>query len=76
VLSAQLFRCAALQFGDVESQFAAGDFRPLRDWLDAAIYRRGKCWTTPELCREVCGDGLDPQVLLRTLRAKHERLWQ
>ena len=75
VLAAQLFERAAAELGNLEDQFAAGDFRPLREWLAVHVYRHGKRLTTAELCQGVCGRGLDPAVLIGGLRRKHTALW-
>jgi carboxypeptidase Taq len=75
VFAAQLFERIAADLGDVESQFDVGDFQPLRDWLAAHVYQRGKRFTTAELCQELCGRALDPGVLARGLSRKHRELW-
>jgi carboxypeptidase Taq len=75
VLAAQLFERAAADLGDLEALFAAGDFASLREWLHEHVYRHGQRYGTDELCRSVCGTGLDPQPLLESLRRRHRELW-
>jgi carboxypeptidase Taq len=75
VLAAQLFARARGDLGDLEERFAAGDFASLREWLREHVYRHGQRFDTEELCRRVCGTGLDPKPLLESLRRRHAELW-
>lgn len=75
VLAAQLYERASADLGDLEGQFAAGDFASLRAWLQEHVYRHGQRYGTEELCQHVCGTGLDPKPLLESLRRRHRELW-
>ena len=75
VLAAQIHERAAADLVDLPSQFAVGDFHPLREWLAANIYRLGKRLTTAELCQALCSDNLNSSVLIASLRRKHAELW-
>ena len=73
VLAAQIFARICQDLGDLEEQFAVGDFAPLRTWLHEHIYRHGKRFTTAELARHLLGGGLDTQPLIVALKQRQER---
>ncbi|REJ66751.1 MAG: carboxypeptidase M32 [Planctomycetota bacterium] len=68
--AAQFFEKADEQLGGLADQFARGEFAPLRQWLQAQIHERGECYTAAELVREVTGDDLSHDALMRHLRGK------
>jgi carboxypeptidase Taq len=70
VISVQIWDCARAQLGELEEQFARGDFAPLREWLSEQIYRHGSRYPPPELLRRVTGSELDPEPYLKYLHAK------
>ena len=76
VLAAQLVGRIRADLGDVEEQFAAGSFAPLRAWLHEHLYRHGKRFTTLELTQHLLARPLDPQPLIAALEERHEQLWQ
>jgi carboxypeptidase Taq len=70
VLSVQIWERAQAELGDLEEQFARGEFTPLRAWLREHVYRHGSIYPPRELLRRVIGTELDPDPYLRYLRAK------
>lgn len=77
LLAAQLMRAANAQLGaDVlETSFAAGDFRPLLDWLRANVHVQGRRYRAAELCRRATGVELSPEPFLTGLREKLSRMY-
>jgi carboxypeptidase Taq len=71
VVSVQIWRRAQAELGDLEEQFARGEFAPLRDWLRENVYRHGRIYPPRELVRRVTGGDLDPEPYLEYLRAKY-----
>ncbi len=57
---------------DVDEDCARGDFGGILEWLRSRIHRHGARYRPAELCEEVCGTPLDPEVFLDYLRDKHE----
>jgi carboxypeptidase Taq len=55
---------------DLEVQLAAGNLRPLRDWLAANVYRWGCQLEAEEIIRRATGRGLGADAFLRYLQAK------
>jgi carboxypeptidase Taq len=70
VISVQIWDCARAQLGDLEEEFARGEFGPLREWLSEQIYRHGSRYRPAELLRRVTGSEIDPEPYLKYLRAK------
>jgi carboxypeptidase Taq len=56
LIAGQLWERANADITDLEDQLAAGDLRPLREWLTQHVHRHGSKFTTAELlAREVGG---------------------
>jgi carboxypeptidase Taq len=70
VISVQIWERAVDDLGDLEEQFARGEFAPLREWLRDQIYRHGSRYPPRELLRRVTGSDLDPDPYLRYLKTK------
>ena len=70
VLSVQIWRVLEQEV-DVEDALAAGELRPVYDWLSQRIYRHGRKFTPLEtLAKAIGSDAIDPQPYLEYLRAK------
>ena len=70
VISVQIWERARADLGDLDEQFARGEFSQLREWLRAHIYRHGSIYPPRQLLRRVTGSDLDPEPYLGYLRAK------
>jgi carboxypeptidase Taq len=70
VISVQIWDRACAELGDLEEQFAHGEFTPLREWLSEQIYRHGSRYPPRELLRRVTGSGIDLEPYLKYLHAK------
>ena len=68
--AAQFFEAARRDLGDLDRQFAEGDFGPLSGWLRDRIHRPGKRYRAPELVEKVTGELLDHRALMDHLKAK------
>jgi carboxypeptidase Taq len=76
VIAGQLWELAADEIGDLDGQLAAGELEPLRDFLRERVYRHGGKWLSGDLVERVTGGPLDPEPLLRQLRAKFGELYE
>jgi carboxypeptidase Taq len=75
-LYAAQFRDAAwTDLGDLSEPFRRGDYSALKNWLNEKIHRHGQRWRAPDLCREITGQPLSHEPLLRYLRSKYEPLY-
>lgn len=72
VIAAQLFAAAGRDLGDLEEAFAAGEFRPLLDWLREKIHRQGARYEAPELVERATGQAMGTGDLLAYLRHNTE----
>ncbi|HMI30018.1 MAG TPA: hypothetical protein VK490_09930, partial [Gaiellaceae bacterium] len=70
VISVQIWQRARAELGDLEEQFARGEFAQLREWLREQIYRHGSIYPPRELLQRVTGSALDPEPYLEYLRTK------
>jgi hypothetical protein len=66
--ASQFFEQAAEDLGDLHAQFAAGEFEPLRNWLQEKIHRVGQCVPAADLVQQVTGQPLSHDALMRHLR--------
>jgi len=73
--AAQFFEQARKDLGDLDAQFARGEFAPLLGWLRQHIHRHGKRYTAAQLAQRVTGRPLEAAPLLRHLRAKASELY-
>ena len=70
--AAQFFEKAREDLGDLDAQFARGQFAPLLHWLRQNIHRHGKTYPPRELVKRVTGKEPTADALLRHLRKKAE----
>jgi carboxypeptidase Taq len=70
IVSVQIWEVAQRELGDVDEQFARGEFSQLREWLREHIYRHGSIYPPRELLLRVTGSELDPEPYLKYLSAK------
>jgi carboxypeptidase Taq len=70
VISVQIWDRAQAELGDLEEQFARGEFAPLRDWLTEQVYRHGRIYPPEALVRRVTGGELDAKPYLAYLEEK------
>ena len=73
--AAQFFEAARRELGDLDAQFAAGEFEPLRTWLNRNIHRRGKQYRAHHLIEVVTGQPLSHAPLMRHLHGKFDELY-
>ena len=70
VIAGQVWACVIEDLPDLDEQFAAGDFAPLREWLREHVHRFGRRHLPTDLLERVAGGGLDPGPYLAYLEAK------
>ncbi len=73
--AAQFFEQARLDVGDLDAQFAKGEFEPLRSWLTEKIHRQGRRYRGEELVEVVTGSPLSHRPLVDHLKKKFEPLY-
>lgn len=73
--AAQFFEQARKDVGDLDAQFARGEFAPLLGWLRKNIHSQGMKYTPRQLVRRITGQDLQPTALLAHLRGKAAELY-
>lgn len=73
--AAQFFEAARRDLPDLERQFAAGRFLPLREWLREKIHRHGRSYRAAELVQRVTGRPLSKEPFVAHLTSKFEPLY-
>lgn len=73
--AAHFYNAADRELGGLQSMFAKGEFAPLKKWLNTNIHQRGKQFAAPDLVREVTGERLSHEPLVRHLREKFGALY-
>lgn len=68
--AAQFFEQARVDLGDLDGQFARGDFAPLLSWLRTNIHSVGQRYRAPELCQKITGRKLSAAPLLNHLKTR------
>ncbi len=70
VISVQIWDRILDELPDVYDRIAAGELRPLREWLRENLHRHGRKFTPAETLERLVGGGLDPEPYLRYLEGK------
>ena len=73
--AAQFFEKAREDLGDLDEQFALGQFAPLLGWLRENIHAKGMLLRASDLVKEVTGKPLSHDPLVRHLRNKYSQLY-
>ncbi|MGH7128180.1 MAG: carboxypeptidase M32, partial [Planctomycetaceae bacterium] len=73
--AAQFFAQAREDLGDLDAQFARGDFATLRGWLNENIHRRGCQYRPGRLVEVVTGRPLSHEPMMTFLREKFGALY-
>ncbi len=73
--AAQFFAKAGEDLGDLDSQFAKGDFSQLLGWLRENIHQHGQRYRAEDLVKKVTGKPLSHQPLMEYLNAKFSELY-
>jgi len=74
--SAQFFNRAREELGNLDEQFARGEFTPLREWLREKIHRQGQRYRAEKLVQVVTGKPLSHRPLIDYLKNKYGELYQ
>ncbi len=75
VYSAQLYEKAQQDLGDLDEQFAKGEFAPLRTWLNEKIHWQGRRFAPTRLIERVTGRPPAPEPLIASLEAKYGAIY-
>jgi carboxypeptidase Taq len=69
--AAQLMEAAGQRLGDLDGQFAAGDFAPLLGWLRSEIHAAGRMFESDPLVERATGMPVSADWLADSLRRRY-----
>ncbi|HEV3121212.1 MAG TPA: carboxypeptidase M32 [Isosphaeraceae bacterium] len=75
LFAAQLYDRASEELGDLETEFARGEFGTLLTWLRDRVHRHGHRYHSAPLIQQVTGAPPDHRPLVRALRRKYGELY-
>ncbi len=75
MFAAQFFEAAQRDLGDLNGMLAAGEFAPLKDWLNRQIHVHGRRYRAQRLAEQVTGHKLSHEPLVKHLQAKYAELY-
>lgn len=73
--AAQFFAQARADLGDIDVQFARGEFAPLLGWLREKIHSQGQRYRAAELVEVITGQPLSYRPLIEHLQGKYAPLY-
>ncbi|ULQ58269.1 carboxypeptidase M32 [Flavihumibacter rivuli] len=73
--AAQFYAFAGKDIPNLDYQLEGGQFATLKDWLRKKIHTHGRMYTSEELCREICGEGLNIQYFMQYAYAKYRYIY-
>jgi len=77
IYASQFFNQAAKEIPNLREEIKVGNFKPLKEWLNAKIHCRGSLIPSGDLLtKEVTGEALNPQVYLQYLEEKYSKLYK
>jgi carboxypeptidase Taq len=74
--ASQFYEQAESELGNLSEQFSAGQFEPLKRWLNENIHQRGRCYSAKDLVEAVTGNPLSHEARIRHLRNKYSAIYQ
>ena len=73
----QIFDAAKKDLPNLDADLAAGNFAPLKEWLNKKVHAVGSLYpTADDLLESVTGKKLDPQLFLDYLKSKYSALYK
>jgi carboxypeptidase Taq len=75
IFAAQLFARASADLGDLDKQFARGEFAGLLGWLRDRVHRHGHRYPAARLIEQATGSVPKHRPLVQMLRQKYEDLY-
>lgn len=71
MMAAQMHEAMARDIQNIPALIGAGQFAPIRNWLDKNIYAKGRLQRTDKLLLDVTGQKLSPRPLIRHLEGRY-----
>jgi carboxypeptidase Taq len=72
---AQFFQTAKKEINDLEKELAAGNSKPLLNWLRTKIHSKGRYFTSENLCKDITGETLNVYYFVNSLLDKYTSVY-
>ena len=76
IYSSQVYEAMKKEFPDLESQIRSGDFSKIAGWLKEKIHLHGRKFLAEDLIKNICGEGLNPDVYTKYLKEKYSHIYK
>ncbi|PTN10342.1 carboxypeptidase M32 [Nitrosomonas aestuarii] len=76
IYACQFFMTMQKALPDTDKNIEAGNFKPVKNWLNEKIHSQGRLYTPQELVLRVTGESLNPQHLINYLKTKYSALYK
>ncbi|HEY8388787.1 MAG TPA: carboxypeptidase M32, partial [Parasegetibacter sp.] len=73
--AAQFFNKAQDVLPGLNNMISSGNLRVLLEWLRVNIHVHGRMFTSEELCRRICGEGLNTTYFMDYIHNKYGRIY-
>ncbi len=74
--AAQMYAAILAQVPSVEEELAAGNSKPVHQWLQQHIYSSGRYYTSEELCLKATGEVLDSDYFINYATKKYLGIYE
>ena len=76
IYACQFYRTLVKELPETEKNIEAGNFMPIKNWLNEKIHRQGRLYTPQELVQQVTGEGLNPDYFVNYLKQKYGDIYR
>lgn len=68
--AAQFYQQAEKEISGLTASIEAGNYLPLKEWLNEKIHQHGRLYTAEEICKKMTGEGLNFNYFYKYLKNK------
>ncbi len=76
IYACQFFKTMRNELPDTEKNIEAGNFIPIKTWLNQKIHSQGRLYTPQELVQKITGEALNPNHFIDYLKEKYTAIYQ
>jgi carboxypeptidase Taq len=76
IYACQFYRTMVEELPDTKENILAGDFIPIKNWLNEKIHRQGRLYSPQRLVQRVTGEALNPDYFIDYLKKKYSEIYR
>jgi len=76
VYAVQLYAQLEKEIPNIEGDIFEGNFERIRNWLNEKVHKHGAKILADDLIKQICGEGLNPNVFIEYLKEKYSKIYQ